>query len=145
MNTALEIWDKERAGQSASFSTEWNTLVYLVLATNKMGNERFNEFKERITPLVPRAFEKGTDWWGNPTFNISSRYNVMYIKDLLDVDYNDDIRNAIIEYAQTINYGPEAGTPFGVQWTTGSGWGAVDRIIGFGQSLAQCTSFTRYS
>ncbi|MDI9539160.1 MAG: glycoside hydrolase family 9 protein [Bacteroidota bacterium] len=141
LNTALEIWDKERAGQSASFSTEWNTLVYLVLATNKMGNERFNEFKERITPLVPRAFEKGTDWWGNPTFNISSRYNVMYIKDLLDVDYNDDIRNAIIEYAQTINYGPEAGTPFGVQWTTGSGWGAVDRIIGFGQSLAPMYKF----
>ena len=59
----------------------------------------------------------------------------------MDVDYNDDIRNAIIEYAQTINYGPEAGTPFGVQWTTGSGWGAADRIIGFGQSLAPMYKF----
>ena len=141
LNTVLEIWDRERAGQSASFTTEFNTLVYLVLATNKMGHSRFNEFKQRITPLVPEAFGKGTDWWGNPTFNINSRYNVMYIKDLLDVDYTDAIRNAIIEYVDTINYGPEFGTPFGVQFTTGSGWGAADRIIAFGQSLAAMYKF----
>jgi len=141
LNTALEIWDRERSGQSPNFNTEWNTLVYLVLATNKMGHSRFNEFKQRITPLVPEAFGKGTDWWGNPTFNINSRYNIMYIKDLLDVDYTDNIKNAIIEYLDTINYGPEFGTPFGVQFTTGSGWGAADRIIAFGQSLAAMYKF----
>ncbi len=141
LDTALAIWDKERAGQAASLSTEWNTLVQLVLATNKLGNYRFNEFKERITPLVPSAFAKGTDWFGRTTYGITSRYNILFIKDLMDEDFTEQIRNAVIEYVDSINYGPESGTPFGVQWTTGSGWGGSPTIIGFGQSLAPMYKF----
>lgn len=136
LDTALEIWDRERANADPSLSTEWNTLVQLVLATNKLGNYRFNEFKERITPLVPSAFAKGTDWFGRTTYGITSRYNILFIKDLLDEDFTEQIRNAVIEYVDSINYGPESGTPFGVMWTTGSGWGGSPTIIGFGQSLA---------
>ncbi len=136
LDTALEIWDRERANADPSLSTEWNTLVQLVLATNKLGNYRFNEFKERITPLVPSAFAKGTDWFGRTTYGITSRYNILFIKDLLDEDFTEQIRNAVIEYVETIDYGPEAGTPFGVMWTTGSGWGGSPTIIGFGQNLA---------
>lgn len=141
LDTALEIWDRERAGQQADLNTEWNTLVQLVLATNKLGHSRFNEFKERITPLVPSAFEISEHpWWGT-TYGITSRYNVMYIMDLLDEDFSTEIRDAIIEYVDTIDYGPESNTPFGVQWTTGAGWGGSPTIIGFGQSLAPMYKF----
>ena len=72
LNTVLEIWDRERSGASASTSTEWNTLIQLVLATNKFGNSRYDEFKTRLSSLVSSAVTSS---------GISSRYNCMFIMD----------------------------------------------------------------
>ncbi len=123
LNTVLEIWDRERSGASASTSTEWNTLIQLILATNKFGNSRYDYFKTRLSSLVSSAISSS---------GISSRYNSMFIMDLMDEAYRDTVRNAVTAYANTVNYN----TPFGVQWTSGSGWGGSPTIIGFGQRLA---------
>ena len=122
LNTVLEIWDRERSGASASTSTEWNTLIQLMLATNKFGNSRYDEFKTRLSSLVSSAVTSS---------GISSRYNCMFIMDLMDEAYRDTVQNAVTTYANNISYT----TPFGVQWTTGSGWGGSPTIIGFGQRL----------
>lgn len=58
----------------------------------------------------------------------------MFIMELMDDDFSTAVRNAVTEYVATISY-PTETNPFGVQWTTGSGWGGSPTIIGFGQSL----------
>jgi endoglucanase len=123
LETALAIWDKERASQSPSLNTEWATLVQLTLATNKMGNSRYDYFKDRLSTLAATAFN------GN---GISSRYDGMFVMDLMDDAYRTAVTNAVTAYAANVNYT----TPFGVQWTTGAGWGGSPTIIGFGQRLA---------
>jgi len=134
LKTALQIWDKERASKSADLNTEWSTLVQLMLATHKMGNSRYDEFKTRLSSLAPSAFAASTDWWGNKVLGISSRYNALFIMDLMDDSFRTQVTDAVTAYAATVSY-PTTTTPFGVQWTSGSGWGASPTIIGFGQRL----------
>lgn len=134
--TAYEIWDRERASASPDLNAEWNTLVQLMLATNKFGDSRFNEFRDRLSSLVPSAFEITQSPWFGTQYGIASRYNALFIMDLMDDEFRTIVRNAITEYAASsqVNYSLEA-YPFGVQWTTGSGWGGSPTIIGFGQRL----------
>ncbi|MCX8125823.1 MAG: glycoside hydrolase family 9 protein, partial [Dehalococcoidia bacterium] len=134
MNTVLEIWDKERGSQQANLNTEWSTLVQLMLATKKFGNNRHDEFKTRLSSLVPSAFAIGSSPWGGKTYGISSRYNALFIMDLMDESFRTQVANAVTEYVGTVDY-PTTTTPFGVQWTTGSGWGGSPTIIGFGQRM----------
>ena len=126
LDTALAIWDKERAAQPPSLNTEWSTLVQLMLATNKMGNSRYDYFRARLSTLAATAFNSN---------GISSRYDGLFIMDLMDDAYRTTVQNAVTAYAATVNF-PTTTTPFGVQWTTGSGWGGSPTIIGFGQRLA---------
>ncbi|CAG0935949.1 hypothetical protein TFLX_04803 [Thermoflexales bacterium] len=126
LNTALEIWDRERTGQPASTNTEWNTLVQLMLATNKLGNDRYDFFKTRLSSLVTSTVTSG---------NMGSRYNAMFIMPLMDDAYRTTVENAVITYTNNISY-PTTTTPFGVQWPFASGWGGSPTIIGFGQRLA---------
>lgn len=135
LNTALEIWDNERVGATPSRSTEWNTLVQLMLATDKFGNSRFDEFKDRLLSLAPTAFEVSqSPWSGGLSYGISSRYDALFIMDMMDDDFKTAVRDAVTEYVASINY-PTESNPFGVQWTEGSGWGGSPTIIGFGQRL----------
>jgi endoglucanase len=133
--TALEIWDRERASASPSLSTEWNTLVQLILAADKFGDSRVYEFKDRLSTLVPSAFAISSSWFGTQ-YGIASRYNALFIMDLMDDEFRTTVRNAVLEYAASsqVNYSLES-YPFGVQWTTGSGWGGSPTIIGYGQGL----------
>ena len=134
LKTALEIWDKERSSKAADLNTEWGTLVQLILATNKMGSSRCDFFKTRISSLLPTAFNITTSpWWGT-TYGISSRYDAMFIMDLMDDSFKTKVADAVTAYAATVSY-PTETSPFGVQWTTGSGWGGSPTIIGFGQRL----------
>ncbi|MCY9656435.1 glycoside hydrolase family 9 protein [Paenibacillus chondroitinus] len=127
LNTALAIWDKERASQPANLGTEWNTLVQLMLATKKMGDSsRFEYFKNRLSSLTSTAFNSN---------GISSRYNSLFIMDLMDEAFRTQVENAVTQYAATVSY-PTITSPFGVQFTTGAGWGGSPTIIGFGQRLA---------
>lgn len=134
LNTALEIWDNERGSQSANLNTEWSTLVQLMLATNKFGDSRYDEFKTRLSSLAPSAFAITSGGWGGTQYGIASRYNAMFIMDLMDNDFRTTVRDAVTEYLQTVSY-PTTTSPFGVQWTTGSGWGGSPTIIGFGQRM----------
>ncbi|WP_343252707.1 glycoside hydrolase family 9 protein [Ligaoa zhengdingensis] len=119
----LEIWEKERSNQEPNLNTEWNTLVQLMLMTKAYGMEKeYESFKARLTGLVDQAVTPN---------NMSSRYNAMFIMDLMDDAYKAKVEDAVTQYAASVNYD----TPYGVQWTTGSGWGGSPNIISLGQRM----------
>ncbi len=114
LDAALAIWDRER-GTNDVQNGDWNTLVQLMLATDKFEmTDRYDFFKERVTGLVNSIVTSG---------NMSNRYNSMFIMHLMDQAYRDRVQAAVEAYAATVNYN----TPYGVQWTTGSGWGGSRR------------------
>lgn len=136
LNTVLEIWDNERASASPSLSTEWSTLVQLVLATDKFGLSRCEEFKERLSSLAPTAFDVTESPWFGTQYGIASRYDAMFVMDLMDEGFRSTVRNAVADYAASsqVVY-PTATYPYGVQWTSGSGWGGIETILRYGQRL----------
>ncbi|HCC34505.1 MAG TPA: hypothetical protein DEQ02_02240, partial [Ruminococcaceae bacterium] len=122
LDAALAIWDRERGTNNVQ-NGDWNTLVQLMLATDKFEmTDRYDFFKERVTGLVNSIVTSG---------NMSNRYNSMFIMHLMDQAYRDRVQAAVEAYAATVNYN----TPYGVQWTTGSGWGGSPGVIGVGQRL----------
>jgi len=125
LNAALEIWDGS-APATPNFSTEWNTLVQLMLATDKFGmTDRFNTLKARAQTLATSANISAS--------SIGTRYNAAYIIPLMDDNYRTLVMNAGNAYAPPTTY---VNYPFGVQFTTGSGWGGSPTIIGWGQTQA---------
>ena len=143
MNAAMEIWHREykadgdygsdRWGRPVTkVSKEWNTLVQLMLATEKLENTGMDyEFKDDydhdyFKGLLSSLVDEAVTAEG-----MASRYNAMFIMDLMDQDYKDKVEAAVTAYADTVSYD----TPYGVMWTTGSGWGGSPTIIALGQRM----------
>ena len=139
MNAIMTIWNKERGTADPNAGTEWNTLIQLMLATHKMEADgvsyqfedkyNYSYFKARLSGMVDATVTSGNmagSGWG-----ASPRYNALFIMDLMDDAYKAKVETAVTGYADTVSYD----TPYGVQWTTGSGWGGSPNIISLGQRL----------
>ena len=122
LDTALYLWDSNRANQSPNFSTEWNNIAQLILATNKFGmTDRLEYFKDRAKGLATSTNLTAS--------NIGTYLSAAHIRDLMDEDYRTLINNAGNSYSPSTTY---VNYPFGVQFTTGASWGGSPTIISFG-------------
>ena len=126
LNIALNAWDSSRGNQAPNFGTEWSNICNLMLACYKFGlTERYEFFKSRAAGLATTA--------NITSSNIITNYQAAVIRPHMDAAYKavvDSAGNAVTATTTYVNY------PFGVQFTTGSGWGGSPTIINFGVTPA---------
>jgi hypothetical protein len=124
MDVALDIWDRERAGQPANTATEWNTLIQLILAADKFGmDDRLDYFKDRLASLAPSTLTAA---------NMAARYNAVFVMDIMGDEYRAAVESAVRAHAATIN----PNTPFGVPLTGNAFWGNCLQIMEPGRRAA---------
>ena len=124
LNAALEIWDA--SAPATPGTSEWNTLVNLILATDKFGmTDRFNTLLTRYKTLATSANISAS--------TIGTRFNAVLLIPFMDDSYATLVNNAGNAYAPTTTY---ANYPLGVQFTTGASWGGTPTILSFGQTPA---------
>ena len=126
MTAAMDIWDSSRAGRAADTS-EWNTLVQLVLATHAYEEKgiaykhqdkyNYEFFKARLAGMADGQIS-----------NISRNYNALFVQDLMGEEYTAKCAAAVKAYANQAD--GNANLPYGTRWTTGSGWGGSPNVIG---------------
>ena len=148
MDAAMTIWAEQHNEGTPNMKSEWGTLVQLMLATSKYEKDGiayahsdkydFDYFKARLSGMVEEAVTtnnfNASGWGATPT------WNAVLIMDLMDEAYAEKVEAAVNGYAAIVD-GQYKDLPYGVMWTTGSGWGGSPTIIALGQKTGILYSF----
>ncbi|MBR4132107.1 MAG: glycoside hydrolase family 9 protein, partial [Oscillospiraceae bacterium] len=121
MKAANDVWYNEHMSAAPTVSGEWNQLVQFTLATKRLeelgisylhdDELNYAYYKERLDQLADEAVSGG----------ISNRVNCLYIMDIMDDDYRAKCAEAAEKVADSLTLNTQ---PYGVNFTSGSGWGA---------------------
>jgi hypothetical protein len=147
LTAAKEIWTDHGAwamSTPAQYSAAFNTLVQLMLATQ--GTPDFAFYKSEMDSLLAQALPgdnpfttilpiavPGGGW--PPTMD-PYNYAAVYIMDMMDQTYRDNVIDAINANAPAL-YAPDPTKPFGLPDSLSASWGPGDWIgLPNGQSAA---------
>ena len=121
MKAANDVWYNEHMSAAPTVSGEWNQLVQFTLATKRLeelgisyaheDELNYAYYKARLDQLADEAVSGG----------ISNRVNCLYIMDIMDDDYRAKCAEAAEKVADSLTLNTQ---PYGVNFTSGSGWGA---------------------
>ena len=141
LDATIRIWDAH--APATPTATHWNTMVYMMLATNafreaaiKEGDteyaEELKQWFDYFKGHVQRVWNNGSIL-GTGGAQINTYFTGMFVKDLVD----EDIRTAWVNsYRDAVQGRVNAGTystsntVWGLGWRESSSWGPIDNLIG---------------